>query len=213
MRLARTRTALAVGIVCAFLFSVIAGKGDGLYVPFSMPATTCSNQFIRTIAVATGVGACATVGSADLASSLALTTPNIGAATGTSLNLGGSTLSTYLAATAWTPADGSASSLTFTSVSANYGQIGNLVVAYGALTFPVTASGNTARIQGFPVATANQGYSRQCSLTYTDIAALVRVNMTQNATNMVLSTSTGTNLTNAQMSTGTIIFMCIYPAT
>lgn len=60
--------------------------------PILIPATTCTNQFIRSIAAATGVGTCATVGSSDLASSLSLTTPNVNVATGTSLALGGATI-------------------------------------------------------------------------------------------------------------------------
>lgn len=60
MRFTRTRITLFVGIVCALFASAIAGRGDGLYVPFSFPATSCSNQFIRSLA-ATGIGTCATV--------------------------------------------------------------------------------------------------------------------------------------------------------
>jgi hypothetical protein len=47
---------------------------------------SCTNQFVRVLN-SSAAPTCATVGSSDLASSLALTTPNIGAATGTSLNL------------------------------------------------------------------------------------------------------------------------------
>lgn len=54
--------------------------------PFSAYAgTSCTNQFTRSLSAA-GVATCATVGTSDLASSLTLTTPNIGVATATSVN-------------------------------------------------------------------------------------------------------------------------------
>jgi hypothetical protein len=61
----RTRAALFVGILAALAASAIAGRGDGLYVPFSMPATSCSNQFVRSIAAATGVGTCSAIAAGD----------------------------------------------------------------------------------------------------------------------------------------------------
>jgi hypothetical protein len=60
----RTRAALFVGILAALAASAIAGRGDGLYVPFSMPATSCSNQFVRSIA-ATGAGTCSAIAAGD----------------------------------------------------------------------------------------------------------------------------------------------------
>jgi len=57
----RTRLTLFIGIVCALIASAIAGRGDGLYVPFNFPATSCTNQFIRSLAAATGAGTCNSV--------------------------------------------------------------------------------------------------------------------------------------------------------
>lgn len=56
---------LTVGALCALIAGAIAAWADGLTVPFSMPATTCSNQFVRSIAVTTGVGTCASIVTAD----------------------------------------------------------------------------------------------------------------------------------------------------
>ncbi len=65
------------------------GTVTGSNIPGSIPgAGTCTNQFVRTLTAGAGP-TCATVGSADLAASLALTTPNIGAATGTSAVVSG----------------------------------------------------------------------------------------------------------------------------
>lgn len=55
----------------------------------------------------------------------------------------------------WTPADGSGASLVFTSVSATYVKIGQLVYITGALIYPSTASGATAAISGLPFASAS----------------------------------------------------------
>lgn len=59
--------------------------------PSTYAGTSCTNQFPRSLN-ASGSASCATVASTDLASSLSLTTPNIGAATGTSLALSGGNL-------------------------------------------------------------------------------------------------------------------------
>ncbi len=85
-----------------------------------------------------------------------LITPVLGAATATSVNFGGSTLSTYSANTSWTP------TFTFTvlgdlSVSyatrlGNYSRIGNLVmISFNVTCTPTftTASGG-ARLSGIP---------------------------------------------------------------
>jgi hypothetical protein len=67
--------------------------GNGASAPTAYAGVTCTNQFLRILSAA-GVGTCATVGSADLASSLSLTTPNINVSIGTSLALNGATLGT-----------------------------------------------------------------------------------------------------------------------
>ena len=65
------------------------GTVTGSNIPGAIPGVgSCTNQFVRALN-STAAPTCSTVGSLDLASSLALTTPNIGAATGTSLNLSG----------------------------------------------------------------------------------------------------------------------------
>jgi hypothetical protein len=65
------------------------GTVTGSNIPGAIPGVgSCTNQFVRSLNSA-AAPTCSTVGSLDLASSLALTTPNIGAATGTSVNLSG----------------------------------------------------------------------------------------------------------------------------
>jgi hypothetical protein len=54
----------------------------------------------------------------------------------------------------WTPTDGSAAVLTFTSASGVYTKVGRLVTASCTLTYPTTATANAAYISGLPF---NQG--------------------------------------------------------
>ncbi len=74
-------------------------KGNGASAPGVYAGTSCTNQFPRSLDL-NGAATCATVGSSDLASSLALTTPNIGAGTGTSLSVSGQLTSTVATGTA-----------------------------------------------------------------------------------------------------------------
>jgi hypothetical protein len=113
----------------------------------------------------------------------------------------------------WTPADGSGASLVFTNVSASYTQIGNMVFAYASLAYPTTASGSPAALAGFPVTAANHPYAVQCNVSYTSGLAGVKIAMIAGQTNALLYTPAGAAATNAQMTAGTINFMCIYPAT
>jgi hypothetical protein len=55
----------------------------------------------------------------------------------------------------WTPTDGSAAGLTLTVNTAKYTKVGRLVVVHGNITYPVTASGANAQINGFPFTEAD----------------------------------------------------------
>jgi hypothetical protein len=55
----------------------------------------------------------------------------------------------------WTPIDGSAATLTFTANTGFYTKIGNLVTAQGVFTYPVTTTGNAARVGGLPFGQTN----------------------------------------------------------
>lgn len=57
----RKNVAIAFALL---LFPLLAAQQ--LYIPpFTLPATTCTNQFIRSIAAATGVGTCASIAAGD----------------------------------------------------------------------------------------------------------------------------------------------------
>lgn len=76
------RRSIIAGLIAAVLGSLFAWA-DGINIPFSFPATTCTAQFIRSIAASTGVGSCATVANADLANST-ITLYGVSKALGTS---------------------------------------------------------------------------------------------------------------------------------
>ena len=120
-------------------------------------------------------------------------------------------ISPYTPKTSWTPTDASGAALTFTGVSANYTQIGNMVFAYATLTYPSTADGSSAVLGGLPVNIVGSNYGRQCSLTYSNIATAVHLLPTAGTAQIGLFTVGGAAVTNAQMSTGAIFFLCTYP--
>jgi hypothetical protein len=96
-------------------------------IPASIPGIgSCTNQFVRGLNLA-AAPTCNTVGSSDLAASLALTTPNIGAATATSISATGilsSSGSTGL------PTGGGAATYLFSQNSTPHG--GALIVGDGS---------------------------------------------------------------------------------
>lgn len=126
----------------------------------------------------------------------------------------GACSATYTAPASWTPADGSGAALTFTNVSANYTQIGNMVFAYANLTYPSTADGTGAKLSGFPVTFANANYSRQCMVNETTVTSgNLRMNPVINTTTANLTDAVDSQITNATMSLKFMQFICIYPAT
>jgi|SRR6195256_3952111 len=89
------------GTVATVLHGNAAGNpsfGSVTGSDLNITSTICANQFVRTIGV-NALGTCATVGTNDLAPSLGLVTPNVGAATGTSLNITGQYTSTLATGT------------------------------------------------------------------------------------------------------------------
>jgi hypothetical protein len=114
--------------------------------------------------------------------------------------------------TSWTPTDQSGASLSFTAVSAQYTQIGNMVFAYGTLTYPTTADGSAAKIS-LPVAVPNQAYAAVDGAPVfdgTNNVVLKTVINTQTAAFFV--SGTGAAVLNSSLSTKVLNFMLVYPA-
>ncbi len=78
-----------------------------------------------------------------------LTTPNIGAATATSINFGGSTLSAYIEGT-WTPSLGGTA--TYAVQVGRYTRIGRQVTAFFRLNVSTLGTGSATTISGLPTA-------------------------------------------------------------
>lgn len=114
----------------------------------------------------------------------------------------------------WTPADNSGAALSFTSVSAAYTQIGNMVFAYAILTYPATASGASASLSGLPVTVANANYAQVpsiCRTTVTITGGLVLVPTKATTTASFDVGSPFGVVTNLQLSGATVSMLLAYP--
>lgn len=141
-------------------------------------------------------------------------TPGAGGLKATAAQIAAYTKTTLQTIGSWTPVDASGASLTFSSVSANYTQIGNIVFAYGELTYPATANGSVAIIGGLPVSIPNQPYAQGgCIIGFRSSSVVLNGTYTiQNTATFAFITGTSMLATNAQMTGVTITFNCIYPA-
>lgn len=121
----------------------------------------------------------------------------------------------YTAAGSWTPTDNSGAALTFTSVSASYNRIGNVVWVGFEFIYPATGSGAAASISGLPVTIANAGYAKgACFFLATTLANGAMQIYAPNTTHFnVFNNQLSAAITNSQLSGATIEGSCIYPAT
>lgn len=112
----------------------------------------------------------------------------------------------------WSPVDASGAGLVFTSISANYTRIGNIVHAYATLTYPATADGTQAKIGGLPVALPNFDFAAVPAIVQ-GTAAASTINGIKNTStaNIFLLPGRGAVL-NSALSGLTLNFMFIYPA-
>lgn len=152
----------------------------------------------------------------------ATVTPAVGSVTGlgtgvaTALGINTGTTGAFPVQTIgpWTPADASSAGLSFSGVSTAYTQIGNIVHAYGRLTFPSTVSASGAAISGLPTTSANANYTlipsplaQTVTLAY-PLVAIVQVN---SKTFNIVNALTGAQITNAVLSTATLLINVSYP--
>lgn len=137
-------------------------------------------------------------------------TPGTGVTTalGNATNATGGPVTAVTGCTSWTPTDQSGASLTFTAVSAQYCQYGNIVIAYGTLTYPTTADGSNAKIS-LPVAVPNQPYA---SVFGTADGQGQFIKTVINSSIAAIQTAGGVAATNATLSTKIINFFIVYPA-
>lgn len=126
-------------------------------------------------------------------------------------NVTGGVVTAISGCQSWTPADESGASLTFTSVSAEYCQYGNMVYAYGTLTYPSTASVSTAAIS-LPVAVPNQSYAAVQAPSGAGVAAALFIRTVINTSTAEFFNTTSVAQLNSTLSLTTLHFMLIYPA-
>jgi hypothetical protein len=114
--------------------------------------------------------------------------------------------------TSWTPVDGSGATLTFTSVSAEYAVVGNLVLASAKLTYPSTASGSSAIIGGLPYGVPSAGYASAPMLGYVTGAAAVLMLPVGGSSNIaIMALASGAAVVNSTLSLKTISFQMAFP--
>lgn len=113
----------------------------------------------------------------------------------------------------WTPTDVSGASLTFSAVSANYTRLGNMVFAYGTVTYPATADASNARIGGLPFTSANAGYGNiPVGMRNNTGTIAVEGLVVQNSTQINLFNAvTNALVTNATLSGIQLRWNAIYP--
>lgn|ERR1700733_133254 len=140
-------------------------------------------------------------------------TPGAGVATALGLapNATGGLVGATTGCQSWTPTDQSGAGLTFTSVSAQFCQYGNLVFAYGTLTYPSTVDATNAKIS-LPVGVPNQPYAAVSSVSGSSAATSLVMRSVINSSTAVFFTSAGVQTTNVQLTLQVLHFMLIYPA-
>lgn len=171
-------------------------------------AVTLSGTALPVINGGTGVTTSTGSGNNVLSTSPTLVTPILGVAAATSINFGGTALSTYAEGT-WTPADNSGAALTFTGVTATYTRIGRVVYIQCFLTFPVTASGAGVNISGLPFTVATNGYGTAAVETNAATANII-ASFRSGATNLLLVTTADAAVTNVNMTAKYMIFTGFY---
>jgi hypothetical protein len=115
-----------------------------------------------------------------------------------------------------TPTDNSGASLVFTSVSAKYDKIGDVIFVFVSFVYPSTASAANASISlsGLPANFPSAGYGRQCTLNLNNATtAAAFVLPTVSSATVAFFSSVGTAVTNVNLSLSNVIFQCTYPAT
>lgn len=118
----------------------------------------------------------------------------------------------FVAPAAWTPTDASGGSLTFTSVSAEYAVVGNILLLSAQLTYPSTADTHAAAIGGIPYTLPNKGYANAPDLLFVNGGAACSIVGIQNTSSAdVYSITTGGTVTNATLSGKTVSFQLAAP--
>jgi hypothetical protein len=113
----------------------------------------------------------------------------------------------------WTPTDASGASIGITPTTSYYIKVGRLVTCWTQIQYPSTANGSVAKIGGYPfAATSAEAFRSGTMIGYKSSATLTTVLLQLAAANNDFRDSTGTSLTNAQMSSVNIYYAVTYLA-
>jgi hypothetical protein len=131
----------------------------------------------------------------------------------TLLNMGFTLTGVEGVAALWTPIDASAAGLTFTNVNTEYTKIGNMVFAYGRLSFPTTGDTNPVQIGGLPFAAAPNQFGGVPFLISNNSLSFGTYGLTSaNSTIFSIRDNlTGASKTNTQMQNLALRFIIAYP--
>ena len=114
---------------------------------------------------------------------------------------------------AWTPTDASGATLTFSTAVGSYVKVGKKVMAYGVVTYPVTADGSGAAIGSLPF-TIDGALHASANIGYSDFGALLLgLGLSSSTTMNVYVGATAAQATNVQLSVKTLYFSLVYKAT
>lgn len=100
----------------------------------------------------------------------------------------------------WTPIDSSGASLSFTSVTARYVKVGQLVAAGFTLTYPSTVNGSTALVGGLPFTAETSANIWGGMSVLTTLGTLSGFQILSNSTTFNIVDVNGNARTNATMS-------------
>jgi hypothetical protein len=105
----------------------------------------------------------------------------------------------------WTPVDSSGASLSFSSAGGFYTKIGRQVICFFYVTYPATANASATAIGGLPFTTGNNvaGGVFTGAVAYNNYGSMQLVGPSS-VTSFNLSTPTGADITNANMSSKTV---------
>src|SRR5690606_30325604 len=100
----------------------------------------------------------------------------------------------------------SGASLSFAAAAGTYYKIGDLVVAFGNVTYPATASGASSEIGNLPFTVASSVNARQGFIGYTTESSAARVLAINSSTVIRIYGSTGLRVTNSALSGDDLYF-------
>ena len=112
----------------------------------------------------------------------------------------------------WTPTDASGAGLTFTGLDAEYNVVGNLVFAFGRLTYPGTADGSAATVEGLPFTIANRRAAQSPSVIgVAGLSQLIILDGNRGTTSFGIYKPSGfSTISNETLSVANIVFTYIY---